>query len=81
VILLLCVLIPCGTYFPKGAEPANSQERRVQWCGPRGKVFGRGPGASKGGGVQNSEGGASFHCRAAGRERSEVPRLSARVRT
>jgi hypothetical protein len=28
VILLVCVLIPCGTYFPKGAEPANSQERR-----------------------------------------------------
>lgn len=31
MILLVCVLVPCGTYVPKGAEPANSQER------PRGK--------------------------------------------
>ncbi len=28
MILLVYVLVPCGTYFPKGAEPANSQERR-----------------------------------------------------
>jgi len=81
VILLVCVLVPCGTYFPKGAEPANSQERRGVRARAKMKSFWKRTRSERGGRSPKPRRGASFHCCAAGRERSEVPRLSARVRT
>jgi hypothetical protein len=61
VILLVCVLVPCGTYFPKGAEPANSQERRRGKGACQEEKFLEGdPELGEGGGVQNPEGARVF---------------------
>jgi len=81
VIPLVCVLIPCGTYFPKGAEPANSQERQRGKGACHDEKFLEGDPEQARGRSPKPRRGASFHCRAAGRKRSKVPRLSARVRT
>jgi len=57
---------------PKSAGVRVRAQMKSFWKGTRSQRGGRSPKPRR---------GASFHCRAAGRERSEVPRSSARVRT
>jgi hypothetical protein len=61
MMLLVCVLIPCGTYSPEGRGTCELPRAPGQWRVPRWEVVGRGPGASEGGGVQNPEGARVFN--------------------
>ena len=58
--------------LPRAPGVRARAKRKSFWKGTRSQRGGRSPKPRR---------GESFHCRAAGRERSEVPRLSARVRT
>jgi dienelactone hydrolase len=59
----------------------RSPELRARLLAAKRKSFWKGTRSQRGGRSPKPRRGESFHCRAAGRERSEIPRLSARVRT